>query len=108
MATVPFFAQAAMTTTSVTAYTVPQSRWAVIKNIVIANTNVGSTQGTVQAVASGGTAGNSSTVIPAYAVPGNMAFQDLYFLPLDEGGKIIAIANSAGMTLTVGGVELTK
>ena len=108
MATVPFFAQAAMTTTSVTAYTVPQSRWAVIKSIVIANTNVGSTLATVQAVASGGTAGNSSTVVPAYAVPGNTAFQDLYFLPLDEGGRIVTIANSTGLTLTVGGVEVTK
>ena len=100
-------AQAAITTSAVTIYTVPASTRAMVKSIIIANTTGSAVNVTVNLVPSGGSAGTGNQIIPAVALSGNSVFQLDTAQVMNTGDFISVIAGATGCTITISGAEAT-
>lgn len=95
-------------TSYATAYTVPASTTAIVKEILVCNPTASTVTLTVSLVASGGTAGATNNVISAVPVgPGQTVIYSLSSV-LATGGFISMLASAAtSLTVTVSGVVIT-
>lgn len=100
-------AQAAITTSNATIYTVPAITRALVKCIDIANTTAGPVNVTVNLVPSGGTAGAANALIPGVAMAANTAMHWDGFQVMNAADFISVIASATGCTVTISGGEAT-
>lgn len=102
-------AQAAPSSTGETSiYTVPGGELAIVKQIMISNTGVGSITVAVSVVPLGGTAGAANRVVPDTTLPGKSVLVFDMSQVMNTGDFISVKTNSAdAATFTVSGVEST-
>lgn len=98
-------AQAAMTTSYVTVYTVPANTRTFVKDVTVVNTTASPISIYVSLVASGGTAGTSNAIFYGNALPGNTTVEWCGAQILNESGFISVKASAAGCTVMVSGGE---
>jgi len=93
-------------TSETTQYTVPASFFAILKNIVVANTT-GLTQTiNLSVVPSGGAAGAANRILPGISILGNSVFTMDLSTVMAAGDFVSASASAASsLTVTVSGVE---
>ena len=93
-------------TSYATAYTVPGSTSAIIKEIVVCNTTGGSLTIDISLVASGGTAGVTNNVVAAAVIPAYTTVIYTFAQILATGGFVSMKASAAtSLTVTISGVE---
>lgn len=93
-------------TSYVTAYTVPASTSAIIKEILICNVTGGSVALDVSLVASGGTAGVTNNIIATASIPAYTTVIYTLAQILATGGFVSMKASAAtSLTVTISGVE---
>lgn len=98
-------AQAAMTTSYATIYTVPTTTRTYVKDIDVINTT-GATIGIyISLVPSGGTAGTSNALFYNTPLPLNTIVQWAGSQILNEGDTIQVKASATGCTITISGGE---
>ena len=100
-------AQAAMTTSYATIYTVPSSPLTrtYVKDIDIMNTTAASINVFVSLVPSGGTAGTSNALIYQMAIPAYTMFQWAGSQIIDSATTIQVKASNTGCTINISGGE---
>jgi hypothetical protein len=98
-------AQAAMTTSYATVYTVPASVRTFVKDITIVNTTSAAISIYVSLVPSGGTAGTSNAIFYANVLPANTTVDWCGAQILNESGFISVKASAVGCTIMVSGGE---
>ena len=98
-------AQAAMTTSYATVYTVPVNTRTYVKDIDIMNTTAASINVFVSLVPSGGTAGTSNALFYQVALPAYTIVQWAGSQILDAEGTIQVKASNTGCTITISGGE---
>ena len=83
-------------------------RWAIIKNIVIANTTASAATITIYTVATGGSPSDDNVLVKELEVKGRSVVVLDVAVPLSENETIRALQGTAGaICLTIGGVEYT-
>lgn len=101
-------AQAEMTASNVTIYTVPGAIKTIIQTMDIANTSGGTIAVRVFFVPSGGTAGTTNAVIYDVDIPTKQVLPYTGPAILETGDFISVRASSAtGATITISGIERT-
>ena len=98
-------AQAAMTTSYATVYTVPVNTRTYVKDIDIMNTTAASINVFVSLVPSGGTAGTSNALFYQVALPAYTIVQWAGSQILDAGATIQVKASNTGCTINISGGE---
>ena len=98
-------AQAAMTTSYVTVYTVPDNTRTYVKDIDIMNTTAASINVFVSLVPDGGTAGTSNALIYQMAIPAYTMFQWAGTQIIDAASTIQVKASNTGCTINISGGE---
>jgi hypothetical protein len=98
-------AQAAITTSDVTIYTCPEKYVTTLKTIDVANTSGSSVAVTVNLVPSGDAAAAANALIAEMILVPGAALQWTGTQVLEAGDFLSVIADAAGATLTVSGVE---
>ena len=98
-------AQAAMTTSYATIYTVPANSRTYVKDIDIMNTTAASIDVYVNLVASGGTAGTDNALIYHMAIPAYTMFQWAGTQVIDTASTIQVKASNTGCTINISGGE---
>ena len=98
-------AQAAMTTSYVTIYTVPEKSRTYVKDIDIMNTTAASINVFVSLVPDGGTAGTSNALIYQMAIPAYTMFQWAGSQIIDTASTIQVKASNTGCTINISGGE---
>lgn len=99
--------QQAITTGTTTIYTVPSLSRVIVKTIDICNTNSTNETCTIYLVPSGGSAGNSTTLIPGVIILASGMFQWGGAQVLEEGDTIQAVSSATGVTVNISGAECT-
>lgn len=93
-------------TSYATAYTVPASTSAIVKEIVVTNTTGAAVVLDVSLVASGGTAGVTNNVIAQHQIGAYSTVMYTFSQVLATGGFIsLKAGTAAALTVTVSGVE---
>jgi hypothetical protein len=98
-------AQAAITTSSVTRYTCPAGFVTTLKTMDVANTSASSVAVTVHLVPSGAAAADANALIADMILVPGAALQWTGTQVLEAGDFLSVIADAAGATITVSGVE---
>ena len=98
-------AQAALTTSYATIYTVPVNSRTYVKDIDIMNTTAASIDVYVNLVASGGTAGTSNALIYHMAIPAYTLFQWAGSQIINAESTIQVKASATGCTINISGGE---
>lgn len=98
-------AQAAMTTSYATIYTVPATTRTYVKDIDVMNTTSSSKDIFISLVPSGGTAGTSNALFYQVSLPAYTLVQWAGSQIIDEGATIQVKASASGCTITVSGGE---
>ena len=98
-------AQAAMTTSYVTIYTVPATTRTYVKDIDVVNTTSATIGIYISLVPSGGTAGTSNALFYNTPLPLNTIVQWAGSQILNEGDTIQVKASAVGCTITISGGE---
>jgi hypothetical protein len=98
-------AQAAMTTSYVTVYTVPTATRTFVKDITICNTTAASINVFVSLVSSGGTAGTSNAIFYTTPIPAYTTMDWCGAQILNAAGTIQVKASSTGCTINISGGE---
>ena len=98
-------AQAAMTTSYTTVYTVPEVTRTYVKDIDIMNTTAASINVFVSLVPDGGTAGTSNALIYQMAIPAYTMFQWAGTQIIDTASTIQVKASNTGCTINISGGE---
>lgn len=96
-------AQGAIGTTLSTFYTVPASSTLLVKDFDICNTTAATITITMYLVPSGGTAGSSNMIVPAYSLPANAMMQWAGTQVLNAGDFIQIVASAVGSTINISG-----
>lgn len=98
--------------TSATLYTAPtgatpQAQRTRITEIVIANTHNAALAVTLYVVPSGGSAGDSTTILPAVSIAANTTWREPFSTIIETGGTLRGFAGTADkICLTVSGEDL--
>ena len=98
-------AQAAMTTSYATIYSVPADVRTFVKDVTIVNTTSASINIYVSLVPYAGTAGTSNAIFYANALPANTTVQWCGAQILNEAGFISVKASATGCTVMISGGE---
>jgi hypothetical protein len=98
-------AQAAMTTSYATVYTVPVGVRTFVKDITIVNTTAAAINIYVSLVPKSGTAGTGNAIFYANALPANTTVEWCGAQILDEEGFISVKASAVGCTINISGGE---
>jgi hypothetical protein len=100
-------AQAAITTSAVTLYTVPATNRAVIQDIIIANTTAGSLTYTVYLVPAAGTAGTANSIFYQVALAANTSYHWTGSQVLFPGDTIQVLGSATGLTISISGQQVS-
>ena len=98
-------AQAAMTTSYATIYTVPTNVRTFVKDIDVMNTTSSAKDIYISLVPSGGTAGTSNALFYQVSLPAYTVVQWAGSQIINEGSTIQVKASASGCTITVSGGE---
>lgn len=99
-------AQFVATASEATYYTVPATKSAIVKNVIVANTSASDRTLSLSIVPSGGSAGNSNRIIPGTNIPAGAVVPFDMTQVMNAGDFISAIASAASsLTLTISGME---
>ena len=99
--------QGALTSVIATVYTVPSLERAIVKTIDICNTNTVTVTVTVYLVPSGGSAIDSTTLIPSIDISAKGMFQWAGAQVLNDGDTISALSSISGVTINISGGQCT-
>lgn len=97
----------AVPTSLTTVYTVAANTRVILKAFDLANTTGANVAVTVHLVASGGTAGTATQLIPAMVLAANEIFQWTGFQVMEAGDTIQVIAGAVGTNIFASGVKDT-
>jgi len=98
-------AQAAITASNATVYTVPVNVVTMMKDFDLANTTVGDLTVNIHIVPDEGVAGTDNAIAYEYVVLANDVYSWRGLQVMEAGGKIIVKASAVGLTITASGVE---
>lgn len=98
-------AQAAVTASAVTVYTVPASTRTMVKDIDICNTTAGALTVNVFLVPSGGSAGTGNALLYGASVTANTTLQWTGVQVMNAGDTIQVQASGLGLTASISGGE---
>jgi hypothetical protein len=98
-------AQAAMTTSYVSLYTVPTSTRTFVKDIIICNTTASAVTVNVSLVPSGGTAGESNSIYYEYSIAAKTTLSWSGVQIMNHNDTIQVKASATGATITISGGE---
>ena len=98
-------AQAALTASFVTLYTVPTNARTIVKTIDVCNTTAGALQISICMVPVAGSAGTGNALVYGASVPANSTFQWEGTQIMNDGDFISAKGSAVGLTLTASGGE---
>lgn len=98
-------AQAAVTASAVTVYTVPASTRTMVKDIDICNTTAGALTINVFLVPSGGSAGTGNALLYGASVTANTTLQWTGVQVMNAGDTIQVQASGLGLTASISGGE---
>lgn len=98
-------AQAAVTASAVTVYTVPASTRTMVKDIDICNTTAGALTVNVFLVPSGGSAGTGNALLYGASVTANTTLQWTGVQVMNAGDTIQVQASGLGLTANISGGE---
>lgn len=99
--------QVALTTTAQTVYTVPSGAQATIRNIRVCNTTAGPLKVTAYLMPGAGTPTDANAILKGVTVPAGGVVDDDAIHVREAGGRLVALADAAGLTLTASGAEST-
>ena len=98
-------ARVAVGTTLSTAYTVPASTVAVLKELNFTNTATVARKIRAHIVPTAESATTSNAIIYDMTIPANSPFPLQYHMVLNAGDRIQVVADFTGVTLTASGIE---
>lgn len=98
-------AQAAVTASTVTVYTVPTLTRTMVKDIDICNTTAGGLTFTLYLVPSGGSPSASNALFSSLAVAANTTIQWTGVQVLNAGDTIRVLGSALGLTVNISGAE---
>lgn len=100
-------AQAALTTSPVSVYTVPANTRTMVKNFDLCNTNAALTTFSIYLVPSGGSPATSNALFYSQNLTGYQSLQWSGVEILNQGDQIYVQASATGMTIYISGGECT-
>jgi hypothetical protein len=100
--------QSAIPSTATTIYTVPASNTAIVKEVILCNTNTSAVTVSLYYVASGGSVGVANTILSEQALQEGETIQISGTTMIGAGGTIKAVASVASVVgITISGVEVS-
>jgi hypothetical protein len=101
-------AQAQLTNTGGTLYTVPASTTIIVREIFAVNTSGSAQTVSISLVPTGGSQASTNRIVDAYSINAHTHYQWSCWQVLDAGDFIYAIANAnTAITVTISGMALT-